>query len=508
MLEAVRSDDRRVSAPMPAGGREAEEPDGTLLHSILTEGPSAVYRPPSDGSDPSSPADLENGIDFGYSQKFFHIADGNLYSVFSPLQGRSYGGKPSFLRKQQCVVRESQGRGRKNPKRGLKFHNFLPSESITSEKEDKSLSGEGEIWKVHAECRLREEHGTKQIMVSNWSVSEGNASDPRHPEDPSVSPAVEALRAVRLDRGPGPSFSSKGTELNAIVDRLGSAPRSIHPTELRLRRPCPSPKSSSRAHKSPGGCTAPRGSRRKRRKPLRTRKVVPYHQYLSMLEDDQAAPLDLSRRSLSPSSEDTEGPAPSDLPDGVPPPATASEDSQRLSDSAEPMGSSVSMGIAQIPVYPCPVRICIRPVPVTVPDSSRRVSVTPPETPTGGTKTRSTLPSSQGWETGVRAPGDADDRRGTPRPKARSNQRTIIRKKLEDTFRQNGFLVKTKQVSDGEATFCKFRQLKKYTRYYLKSWQDHLPEEVHKLWKGFLPPKTAIPANGAGKREECKAVAE
>ncbi|XP_023223158.1 uncharacterized protein LOC111624528 isoform X2 [Centruroides sculpturatus] len=476
MLEAVRSDDRRVSAPMPAGGREAEEPDGTLLHSILTEGPSAVYRPPSDGSDPSSPA--------------------------------SYGGKPSFLRKQQCVVRESQGRGRKNPKRGLKFHNFLPSESITSEKEDKSLSGEGEIWKVHAECRLREEHGTKQIMVSNWSVSEGNASDPRHPEDPSVSPAVEALRAVRLDRGPGPSFSSKGTELNAIVDRLGSAPRSIHPTELRLRRPCPSPKSSSRAHKSPGGCTAPRGSRRKRRKPLRTRKVVPYHQYLSMLEDDQAAPLDLSRRSLSPSSEDTEGPAPSDLPDGVPPPATASEDSQRLSDSAEPMGSSVSMGIAQIPVYPCPVRICIRPVPVTVPDSSRRVSVTPPETPTGGTKTRSTLPSSQGWETGVRAPGDADDRRGTPRPKARSNQRTIIRKKLEDTFRQNGFLVKTKQVSDGEATFCKFRQLKKYTRYYLKSWQDHLPEEVHKLWKGFLPPKTAIPANGAGKREECKAVAE
>lgn len=81
-----------------------------------------------------------------------------------------------------------------------------------------------------------------------------------------------------------------------------------------------------------------------------------------------------------------------------------------------------------------------------------------------------------------------------PHPRIRKrNQRSVIKQKLEDTFKQNGFLVKTKQVSDGEATFCKFRQLRKYTRYYLKSWQQHLPDEVNKMWKGFLPPKTVLP---------------
>ena len=79
--------------------------------------------------------------------------------------------------------------------------------------------------------------------------------------------------------------------------------------------------------------------------------------------------------------------------------------------------------------------------------------------------------------------------------KEKNAKRTVIRQKLEDAFRTNGFLVKTKQVSDGEATFCKFRQLRKYTRYYLKSWHQHLPEEVNKLWKGFLPPKTAKPSS-------------
>lgn len=71
----------------------------------------------------------------------------------------------------------------------------------------------------------------------------------------------------------------------------------------------------------------------------------------------------------------------------------------------------------------------------------------------------------------------------------------MIKRHLEDAFKQNGFLVKTKQVSDpnNSATFCKFRQLRKYTRYYLKSWQNHLPDEVNKLWKGFLPPKSERP---------------
>ncbi|CAG2158845.1 unnamed protein product [Oppiella nova] len=79
--------------------------------------------------------------------------------------------------------------------------------------------------------------------------------------------------------------------------------------------------------------------------------------------------------------------------------------------------------------------------------------------------------------------------------KNRQTHRSLIKKQLEETFKQNGFLVKTKQVSDANnsAMFCKFRQLRKYTRYYLKSWHHHLPDEVNKLWKGFLPPKTEKP---------------
>lgn len=80
-------------------------------------------------------------------------------------------------------------------------------------------------------------------------------------------------------------------------------------------------------------------------------------------------------------------------------------------------------------------------------------------------------------------------------PPQRTAHRSAIKQKLEDAFRQNGFLVKTKQVSDGEATFCKFRQLRKYTRYYLKSWHKHLPDEVNKLYKGFLPPAQGAAAD-------------
>ncbi|OTF73202.1 hypothetical protein BLA29_007097, partial [Euroglyphus maynei] len=62
-------------------------------------------------------------------------------------------------------------------------------------------------------------------------------------------------------------------------------------------------------------------------------------------------------------------------------------------------------------------------------------------------------------------------------PRSRLNHRNQIRRHLEDAFKQNGFLVK----------------LRKYTRYYLKSWHNHLPDEVNKLWKGFLPPAAPMP---------------
>ncbi|KAH9422336.1 hypothetical protein DERP_003011 [Dermatophagoides pteronyssinus] len=78
-------------------------------------------------------------------------------------------------------------------------------------------------------------------------------------------------------------------------------------------------------------------------------------------------------------------------------------------------------------------------------------------------------------------------------PRSRLYHRNQIRRHLEDAFKQNGFLVKTKQISDANnsAMFCKFRQLRKYTRYYLKSWHNHLPDEVNKICKGFLPPSSS-----------------
>ena len=84
--------------------------------------------------------------------------------------------------------------------------------------------------------------------------------------------------------------------------------------------------------------------------------------------------------------------------------------------------------------------------------------------------------------------------------KRQNGARSIIKQKLEDAF-SNGFLVKTKQMTDGGgATFCKFRQLKKYTRYYLKSWHQHLPPELYSNFKGFLPPKTAKPSSSSSNQ--------
>ncbi|KAL3211644.1 hypothetical protein MRX96_008354 [Rhipicephalus microplus] len=78
----------------------------------------------------------------GYFQQLFHAPNGNLFGVLSPLQQRSGRGcamKPSFLCRQpaqqmgQRATRSRSGR-RGGGSRCLKFHNFIPSESITSEK--------------------------------------------------------------------------------------------------------------------------------------------------------------------------------------------------------------------------------------------------------------------------------------------------------------------------------------------------------------------------------------
>lgn len=60
--------------------------------------------------------------------------------------------------------------------------------------------------------------------------------------------------------------------------------------------------------------------------------------------------------------------------------------------------------------------------------------------------------------------------------KKRKSRRSIQREKLEKTFKEKGFLIQTQQRQSAEgATYCKFRQLKKFTRYLFRSWKDHLP---------------------------------
>jgi hypothetical protein len=57
-----------------------------------------------------------------------------------------------------------------------------------------------------------------------------------------------------------------------------------------------------------------------------------------------------------------------------------------------------------------------------------------------------------------------------------------MREKLEKTFKEKGFLIQTQQLESAEgATYCKFRQLRKFTRYLFRSWKDYLPDNVKEI---------------------------
>uniref|UniRef100_A0A8D8S7A3 Uncharacterized protein n=1 Tax=Cacopsylla melanoneura TaxID=428564 RepID=A0A8D8S7A3_9HEMI len=61
----------------------------------------------------------------------------------------------------------------------------------------------------------------------------------------------------------------------------------------------------------------------------------------------------------------------------------------------------------------------------------------------------------------------------------RKSRKSQAREKLEKTFKERGFLIQTQQLESAEgATYCKFRQLRKFTRYLFRSWKTHLPGEV------------------------------
>lgn len=61
----------------------------------------------------------------------------------------------------------------------------------------------------------------------------------------------------------------------------------------------------------------------------------------------------------------------------------------------------------------------------------------------------------------------------------RKSKRSMQREKLEKTFKEKGFLIQTQQLEQaGGTTYCKFRQLRKFTRYLFRSWKDYLPGEL------------------------------
>lgn len=76
----------------------------------------------------------------------------------------------------------------------------------------------------------------------------------------------------------------------------------------------------------------------------------------------------------------------------------------------------------------------------------------------------------------MRASDSVDDQMN--RTKKKSSNRSIQRAKLEKTFKEKGFLIQTQQLQSAEgATYCKFRQLRKFTRYLFRSWKDYLPAD-------------------------------
>lgn len=78
----------------------------------------------------------------------------------------------------------------------------------------------------------------------------------------------------------------------------------------------------------------------------------------------------------------------------------------------------------------------------------------------------------------------------------RKSRRSIHRENLEKTFKEKGFLIQTQQLESAEgATYCKFRQLRKFTRYLFRSWKDYLPGEMQNGENGIIDPSELLLAN-------------
>ncbi|CAF4840524.1 unnamed protein product [Pieris macdunnoughi] len=84
--------------------------------------------------------------------------------------------------------------------------------------------------------------------------------------------------------------------------------------------------------------------------------------------------------------------------------------------------------------------------------------------------------------------------------KKRKSRKTLQREKLEQAFKEKGFLIQTQQLQSAEgATYCKFRQLRKFTRYLFRSWKDYLPGELEERTAQEKEGQATTTANEAGE---------
>ncbi|RWS12934.1 hypothetical protein B4U79_01546 [Dinothrombium tinctorium] len=352
--------------------------------------------------------------------------------------------------REKILRRGRTGRGssssRSNKKNGnaLKFHNFIANQNSPS------------TCVAETHC-LREEHGTKQITVSHWRkpiIHEDSSSS----EEEQLQP-LDALRP-------------------ALCSQLETQQQQSILESLLAKEDC---------EKTSDNCNR----KVNKRKPLMVRRVLRKEE-----SDEQQEPLDLSvKKRLKHDSHRFE--------------QKAYEHAATQMSSADLHGDSIHNLIRKVEQSAAEAASIIASVSGTNSTSGTNCSQVSNLCPIAVHQIVRPMQANSHYQQAhypcVNANIDSVNNTPSFAPsltqsqqkqlKQRNTQRGAIKQKLEDAFRQNGFLVKTKQVSDGEATFCKFRQLRKYTRYYLKSWHQHLPDEVNKLWKGFLPPKTAKPAS-------------
>lgn len=93
------------------------------------------------------------------------------------------------------------------------------------------------------------------------------------------------------------------------------------------------------------------------------------------------------------------------------------------------------------------------------------------------------------------------------RHKKRKSRKSLQREKLEQTFKEKGFLIQTQQLESAEgATYCKFRQLRKFTRYLFRSWKDYLPGNVREMQENEVVENNSLNVNDADNVDSLSSV--